>query len=385
MSTSNIDITPEVATWARERIGASLSQIAEGVGVDTDTLASWEADKSEPTFRQAQQLAHVLKIPFGYLFLSTPPSDPTPLPDLRTVTGQAPREASPDLIDCLNDVIRKQHWYAEFLIDGGGEPLPFVGKFAVDDSVDTVADDIRSTLGIDDDLRRQCASWGEFLTTAVRLAEAAGILVMRSGTVEGNTHRPLSVAEFRGFAVSDVFAPVVFINSKDAKVAQIFTLAHELAHVWIGESGISNPDFRQASSHQSNRIERFCNRVAAEVLVPASGFRRNWRTSLTPQENMVRLATFYRVSRFVILRQALDLEAISLREYLRLLKEEYEKHTTRKEESGGSYYNNLFARNSYKLTATVTSAIGSGQVLYNEAARLLGVRVPILEKLAAIL
>src|SRR5271169_6687186 len=222
MSAPNIDITPGVAEWARRRLGAPLAQVADAVGTDADTLASWGAGKSKPTFRQAQHLAHILKIPFGYLFLSAPPADPAPLPDLRTVAGHRPVEASPDLIDVLNDVLRKQHWYGESLRDSGAGPLPFVGRFSITAPVETVADDIRNSLGIDDELRRQCATWSEFLTTIVRLAESVGILVMRSGTVAGNTRRPLRVNEFRGFAISDVFAPTVFINSKDAKVAQIF-------------------------------------------------------------------------------------------------------------------------------------------------------------------
>ena len=382
MSTQNVTITPEVLIWARQRIGISVDQVADAIGTDANTVAGWEGSVGNPTFRQAQRLAHVLKIPFGYLFLSNAPSDPVPLPDLRTVWGAAP-QATADLIDVLNDVLRKQHWYSEFLRESGEPPRPYVGTFSVDDQVSSVADDIRGHLGIDDDLRRTCATWTEFLTTFVRLAEDVGILVMRSGTVAGNTRRPLHVGEFRGFAVSDEYAPTVFINSKDAKVAQIFTLAHEVAHIWIGESGVSNPDFKKSSAQQMNQIERFCNRVAAEVLVPASGFLRNWDRSLTTRANMLRLAAFYRVSRFVVLRQALELDMISAREYGRLLADEYERYTAKQESSGGNYYNSLFARNSYRLTASLTTALADGRVMYHEAARLLGVRMPILERLAA--
>jgi Zn-dependent peptidase ImmA (M78 family)/transcriptional regulator with XRE-family HTH domain len=384
MSTPAIDITPDVAKWARGRIRASLEHIATSVGIDKETLESWESGKSKPTFRQAEKLAHVLRIPFGYLFLSSVPSDPVALPDLRTIAGR-PMDASPDLVDVVNDILRKQHWYGEFLMDMGIPALPFVGAFSKDDGAESVADNIRSIIGINDDLRRQCATWSEFFTTVVRLTEDAGIVVMRSGIVAGNTRRPLSVQEFRGFAISDVYAPAVFINSKDAKVAQIFTLAHELAHIWIGESGVSNPDFGKTSAQQVNAIEKFCNRVAAEVLVPSSGFQRNWKSTVSAQENMLKLSTFYRVSRFVVLRQAFDLGLIAQKEYAKLIKLEYDKYLKGNESSGGNYYNSLFARNSYKLTAAVTSALAEGQVLYTEAARLLGVRVPILEKLGAIL
>jgi Zn-dependent peptidase ImmA (M78 family)/DNA-binding XRE family transcriptional regulator len=383
MSTQSVNITGEVVTWARLRLGLSETAIAEAMDTTAEAIRGWEADTSSPTFRQAQRLAHTLRIPFGYLFLSSRPGDPVPLPDLRTVGGGVP-EATPDLIDVLNDILRKQHWYGEFVLENGAAPQPFVGKFSLRDEVPKIAADIRDTLSINDDLRRQCANWTEFLTAMVRLAEAVGILVMRSGTVAGNTHRPLQVSEFRGFAIADVFAPTIFINSKDAKVAQIFTFAHELAHIWIGESGISNPNFKKSSADQVNAIEQFCNRIAAEVLVPAGGFRRNWNAEQSIQANTYKLSALYRVSRFVILRQAVDLGVISLHEYLRRLKDEYDKFIgQKKEDSRGNYYNSLFARNSYRLTATLSSALADGQVLYHEAARLLGVRIPILENLAA--
>src|SRR5579863_3204380 len=113
MSTPNVNITPAVAIWARERVDMSVKQLADALNVEADVLTAWEAGKAEPTFRQAQKLAHVLRIPFGYLFLSKAPAERMQLPDLRTVAGVR-IEASAELIDVLSDALRKQQWYSEF-------------------------------------------------------------------------------------------------------------------------------------------------------------------------------------------------------------------------------------------------------------------------------
>ena len=131
---------------------------------------------------------------------------------------------------------------------------------------------------------------------------------MRSGIVGNNTHRQLSVDEFRGFALSDPYAPLVFINSRDSKGAQMFTLAHELVHIWLGVSGVSNLEATYAPNH---RIERFCNRVAAEVLVPAIELRTEWPTARTQSRPLASLAQRFKVSSLVLLRRLRDLRFIS--------------------------------------------------------------------------
>ncbi len=223
-------ITPQLIEWARERCGLDKDTVAGKLKIKPDKLEAWERGKEHPTFRQAQSLAHKLHVPFGYLFLSKPLVEKLPLPDLRTVVGTPPRLPSPDFSDLLNDVLRKQQWYREYQEREGARPVQFIDRFDLSSSPGIIATDIRRILDISDKVREKSKNWEQFLWEFIRRAENAGVLVLRSGIVGNNTLRKLNVEEFRGFAISDELAPVVFINAQDAKAAQIFTLAHELAH-----------------------------------------------------------------------------------------------------------------------------------------------------------
>jgi transcriptional regulator with XRE-family HTH domain len=224
-------ITPKVARWARERLGVSPSQLAKTLRADQTEIEAWERGDTRPAFGKAQELAKTLRIPFGVLFLSQPPVEKTAIPDLRTTTveGQQPSKLSADFLDLLGDVLVKQQWYREYMESQDAKPLQFVGKFRVTDVVSQVAANVSALLSVPE-IRRTSYSWDAFLRELTRSAEANGVLVMRSGIVRGNTRRKLSVSEFRGFVVSDDMAPLVFINGRDSKAAQIFTLVHELVH-----------------------------------------------------------------------------------------------------------------------------------------------------------
>lgn len=366
-------VNPTILTWSRLRAGLSTEQLAKKLPVKTERLESWEAGKAKPTFLQAQKWANAAHIPFGFLFLPQPPIESLPLPDLRTVGGLAPESPSLNLLDTVKDAIRKQDWYLDYLQEHGRTHLDFVGRFTHRSPVKTVVDDIRKTLGINPAASR--LDYDKYIRALIQAAEDTGILVMRSGVAVGNTHRKLEVSEFRGFAISNTFAPLIFINSSDAPAARLFTLIHELAHIWIGTSGVSN------GSSSGRDEERFCNAVAGEFLAPEDVFRNLWDSNIHWEENLPLLATKFHISRLAVGRRAQDLGLISKEQYsnyyLMVLKA-YQN----KVDSSGNYYRTLIAKNSIRLSKAVLSETLSGRLLMRDAGNILGVQPANLRKLA---
>ncbi|MGO9262606.1 MAG: ImmA/IrrE family metallo-endopeptidase [Bryobacteraceae bacterium] len=378
-------ITPGLILWARERARAKRDEVAKKLSIKPESIEGWELGNSFPTFNQAQHLADILHVPFGYLFLPSPPQEKLPLQDFRTLRGER-GQPSAELIDLLNDVIFKHQWYREFLLEQGTQPRTFVGRFSVRDASETVAESIRETLHIDSKLREESAALGDFLRSLIRNAEAAGILVMRSGVAAGNLRRPLGIQEFRGFAISDPIAPLVFLNSKDSQSAQIFTVGHEIAHIWIGKSGISNEDFKEPRLAGHGDTERFCNQTAAEILTPRAEFLNEWRKSRSPDDNADVLAHIFKVSKLVILRRAFDLEMITFKQYREhYAREEQRFASSPKRKGGGGYFRNATARNGPVFARAVVGEALEGRLLYRDAAHLLNISVSAVPKLAGYL
>jgi Zn-dependent peptidase ImmA (M78 family) len=278
-------------------------------------------------------------------------------------------------LDVLSDILRKQQWYREYLESIDAKHLEFIGRFAQNSDPIKIANDIRNTLQINGKMREESHNWEQFLQEFIQRSEKIGILVFRNGIVGNNTHRPLNVEEFRGFVISDLLAPVIFINGKDAKTAQIFTLAHELAHLWMGQTGISNPDYFNKLSAPQNIIERVANQAAAEILVPADEFLHFWDAGKEAQDNIEVLAQRYRVSQFVVLRRAFDNGKISEAEYYEYYQRLVAEHHTISGISGGNFFRSLLARNSHTLTTTLLVACAEGSISRKETASLLNVKI----------
>jgi len=374
-------INPTLLQWARDRSDLSFAQVAQKIGVREDYVRLLEEGGIQPTFRQTQDLARALHIPLGYLFLSNPPQTVLPIADFRTLPQAQHGHFSPELEETLNDAFRKRDWLQDWRTKEGIAPFPYVGRFSIQTPYLTVVENIRQTLNLPSFPAMGLRRWEDHFRFLVSRAEEAGILVLQNGVALGDNRRHLSVEEFRGFALVDPLAPIIFINSRDTVAGRIFTLAHEFGHIWSGTGGISNPSMFDVAA--TPEVERFCNRVAAEILVPRELFIRKFQEQIENDllEKSQNLAHFFLVSVFVILIREVELGIINREEFRASYDEALDQIEAPVENlsEGANFYNTWRVRNGRVLIRELLIALRQGNVLYREAAQLLNVRPRTLE------
>lgn len=372
---TRIPVNPELLTWARERAGLESLALAGRF----PKLAEWEAGELQPTLRQLEDFARAVHLAVGFLFLPTPPQEPLPIPDFRLPAGRqalADRDLSrpsPNLLDTIYLCQQRQDWFRDYARVHALPALDFTGSATLQDAPERVAEGMRHTLTLSITERQQLPTWTDALRQLVGKAEDAGVLVMASGVVGNNSHRKLDVEEFRGFALADDLAPLVFINGADSKAAQMFTLAHELAHLWLGESGISDPE---AGRLAEPGIERWCNAVAAEFLMPMALLRQDYHRGVPISDEIQRLARRFKVSTLVALRRLFDAGFIDEPTLWQSYHEELARVRTLDPggSGGGDFYRTLGARTGKRFARAVLSSTLEGQTLFQDAFRMLGVR-----------
>ena len=369
----NLSLTPKVLRWARERAGLDRSTLAKKViGKPTaERVKQWE-QTGVLTFAQVRKLAHATHTPEGFLYLNEPPEDRLPIPDFRTVKDERVRHPSPDLLDTVHMMQRRQTWMRDFLIEEAESQLDFVGSATLNSKPEKVAAEIRKTLGLAGGWANEESTWTDALMHLRQKIEAAGILIVINGVVGNNNYRKLDPDEFRGFVLSDAYAPLVFINGADFKAAQMFTIAHEVAHLWINREGVSNFEAMQPSPIP---IEQWSNQVAAEFLVPAAELFGAWDDARKSVEPYQTLAARFKVSTIVAARRVLDLQLISKKQFLEFY-QSYQKDERRKQESkknkGGDFWNTQNVRIGQRFGTAVVRAAKEGRLLYREAYQLTG-------------
>jgi len=362
-----VEVRGGMLQWARDRAGLDLGALAKRF----PHLADWESEAAKPTLKQLEAFAKATHTPVGFLFLAEPPVERVPIPDFRTVADARVRRPSPNLLDTIYMCQQRQDWYRDFARTMGDPPLTIVGSVQRTDDVIGVASRIRQTLGFDLDERRALPTWTEALRRFIAQADAVGVLVMVSGVVGSNSRRKLNPREFRGFALVDDLAPLVFINGADSKAAQMFTLAHELVHVWLGQSALSDVEARTLPDHE---VERWCNRVAAEVLVPLDVLRGEQRVAADRQTEVDRLARRFKVSTLVVLRRIHDAGWLSQTESWDAYEAELERLRNLPKGSGGDFYLTLGARVSKRFAHALVVSTLEGHTLYRDAFRMLGIK-----------
>ncbi len=292
-------------------------------------------------------------------------------PDFRTIGDQAIATPSPDLLDTIYAMQRRQRWLREYLIESDAVPLGFIGSIDVNADPGEAAAEIREHLGIGADWARNILTWTDALRALRTSIEEAGILPVVNGVVGNNTHRKLDPREFRGFVLIDEYAPLIFVNGADARAAQMFTLAHEIAHLWVGAEGVSN---LEETLPTRSAVEIFCNKVAAEFLVPAAEMTRAWIQASAAAEPFQELARRFKVSPIVAARRAWDLELISPSTF-------YQFHDAYREEArqvrarqsdGGDFSATQNTRVGKRFARLVIRAARQGKLLYRDAYALTG-------------
>lgn len=355
-------INKKMLTWARERANLSTTFVALKMKKKPELVEMWENGTHPISFSEAQKFAALTHIPFGCLYLEKQTDESLLIPDRRTVESRN-IDVSPELRDTIADVMLKVEWYREYALDNGFGEVELVGRFNKDTNHLVLVKELRDKIKVT--IPPKKGSWEKHFSYLIKETERNGILVMKNGVVKNNTHRPISVDDFRGFCIADSLAPLIFINNNDAKSAQMFTLIHELAHLMIGESAIIDLYHKTKSKE-----EGLCNAVAAEFLVPGAIFKEEWVNYEDWEENIPYLANVFKVSRWVIARRALTLGFINDCKYVDFIQKINDKTSG----GGGSYSRNQKGRVSETFAKAVVTQALEGKLLLLEAQKLTGVR-----------
>lgn len=364
--TVRVAISEPMLRWAEVRSRVSAADLRSKF----PDLDAWKEGAKVPTLKQIEKFASATHTPVGFLFLAEPPEEVLPLPDFRTIGDIEVGHASPDLLETVYLCLQRQEWYRDFARLHQEPSVPFVGTLTTGTDVIAAASTMRSTLSFEPAERG--TSWGEAFRLLIEAAERPGVLVMVNGVVGSNTHRKLDPAEFRGFALADNLAPLIFVNGADTTAAKIFTIAHELAHVWLGQSAVSDAD---GAASLGNEAERWCNEVAAEFLVPGESLRDlivNPR-ALTP--DLDRLAREFKVSTLVVLRRIFDAGYLSPAQFRTAYTQERARVLSLMADGGaggGNFYNTQPVRVSKRFARALIETTLEGQTLHRDAFQMLG-------------
>lgn len=359
-----IALSSEVLEWALQR-----SNRRESLENKFPKVSEWLSGAIQPTLRQLEDFAKAAAVPFGYLLLPEPPEERLSITHFRTRGNGDVRSFSPDLLETVQKMQQRQAWMREYLMEQGHDRLPFVNSVSSGDDPVFIAKQIRKQLGIGEEWANIHSTWTDALRSLENKVEAVGILVMVNGVVGNNNTRKLNPQEFRGFVLVDDYAPLVFINGADGKAAQMFTLAHELAHIWLGLS--ASFDLRELQP--ANDVnEKICDSIAAEFLVPQHSFRALWESVKDRENPYGTIARRFKVSEIVAARRALDLGFIGRDEFFDFYDTNMNQRRV-KSSPGGDFYATQSLRIGRRFGQALVGSVQEGKTLYTDAYRLTGI------------
>lgn len=361
MSVPRVPIAPPVLEWALARTGLSPADLERRF----PKVEKWKSGELRPTLSQAKLLAQTAHIPFGRLLLDEPSGGELDVADFRTVRNAAIESMSSDLEETLRANQDRLAWYSEFAIEEGVDPPEIFGSVAPNTPAALAASEIREKLGLD---TSGPVPGPDRVRELAILIERSGVLVARNSIVKDSTRRPLSVEEFRGFTIADEGFALVFVNTRDAKSAQLFSLAHELGHVVLGQPGISDHS-------EQLELERWCNRFASEFLAPAADV-----VSLHDVNDVLasvsKLSSRFGLSREAMLWRLVELELVTRAEASDVVNKVKTGGSGREDGAGGAPPRHILVRSRVGglFFDTVTRAVTNGQIPEREAARYLGAK-----------
>lgn len=366
-----VEIQPGVMQWVLHRVNV------DRLSTNTrENLVLWNRGAKKPTFNQIERLSREANIPLGYFFLKTPPIEDVPLLKFRTINSSDLENASRNLIDTINQMESVQDWMRDYLTAADNSNLSFVGSLKNNNDALNIAQAIRRDLELPYNWYSEVRTAYDAFKLIRILANTAGVLVMLNGIVGSNTRRKLDINEFRAFTLIDKYAPLIFINSNDSDGGKLFSIFHEMAHIWIGVNSLFND--RYGTAKNVKKVETLCNAVAGELLIPADMFIKKWNelpSDLETHEKIISLVKIFHCGITIIARKALDNSFISQEDYNSIAREaithfEVMQKKKREKESGGNYYKAMNSRLDHRFLLTIANSVREGKTLYTDAFRL---------------
>ena len=375
--TVRVNVPRAILDWVMS-IGAE-DQLGEGQRQNID---AWKQGTKRPTVSQLHTVSNQLRVPFGYFFMDEPIDDTPPIYAKRTIGSQQPQgHPSRDLVDTIDQMTAIQDWARQDRIDNEGTQLKQVGSRTINDDSNLIAEDIRQALKIDERWYRKSGLHkpAKAFKLLRERAEGTGILIMQNGVVGNNTHRPLDPKEFRAFALIDPYAPLIFINKTDEfETARLFSLVHELAHVWLGTDELYNDT---ALPTGVTRLEQVCNEVAAAILLPDEDFLEAWQSipdDTTLDERMKELEKRFPVSPTALALHALKHKLISQETFQKCDQaaqtwSEESENQQNSPRDPRDFYNTELSRFDSRFLERLASSVAKGGTTYLDAYRLTGI------------
>ncbi len=372
-----MELAPSVLKWARERADLSIDDLAKKIRTKPQRVEEWEAT-GQLSRNHAEKLARYTHTPFGYLFMKKPIIESLPIVDFRTHKdyNQLQIIASPGLLSTIYHMQNRQEWMRSYMLEFDIKPPTFVGQYK-NKPIPVVSDAMHKTLGLCKEWFSEHSTLDRAFSHLIGRIDEIGIMAIVDGTVRGNTHHKLDPNEFQGFALVDDYAPLIFVNGADYKAAQMFTVAHELAHIFIGAEGLSS--LNKTLPLFDNKVERRCNKIAAEFLIPSDALF-DFMSKKEHGDNSA--AKYYKVSRIMTMRRMSDAGVIGKRGF-DIIYSNYAKHQQLiRKKNGGNYWHPIKYRIGERFGKAIVLAVAEGRLSYTDAYSLTGIRGGAFERYA---